>query len=193
MKSNQGGDKSRIMSLGDLLSEKRESILDKWFDLILNTYHPDTAKFLKNQKNQFTNPVGSTIYTSMERLLDELVSDKLDRDRIISLLDDIIRIRAIQGFTPSQSLSFIPALKDIVREEISDNSNAGLSEEMLAFERRLDTIIMSSFDVYMECRERLYEIKSNEIRNMTAKLVERANHIFEMYNQNKKTALQDNN
>jgi hypothetical protein len=31
----------------------------------------------------------------------------------------------------------------------------------------------------MKCREKIYELKANELRNMTLKLVERANRIFE--------------
>jgi len=111
------------MSFTELLSEKKPAILKKWFDSILDTYPSETADFLKKQKDRFANPVGSTIYGGMDSLLNSLLSND-DADTISKYLDDIVRIRAVQDFTPSQSLAFIFRLKDAVREETADESNA---------------------------------------------------------------------
>ncbi|HCZ11545.1 MAG TPA: hypothetical protein DHV16_04680, partial [Nitrospiraceae bacterium] len=94
------------MSFTELLSEKKPAILKKWFDSILDTYPSETADFLKKQKDRFANPVGSTIYGGMDSLLNSLLSND-DADTISKYLDDIVRIRAVQDFTPSQSLAFI--------------------------------------------------------------------------------------
>ena len=166
------------MNLNELLSEKRQAILGKWFDAVLETYPQDTAVFLKRQKDRFANPVGSTIYNAMDSILGDLLSgsgNKIPKD-----LDDIIRIRAIQDFAPSHALSFMLHLKEIVREGIKNEINsAQLSDELTAFEQRVDNLLMLSFDLYMKCREKVYDLKANELRNMTYKLLERANKIFE--------------
>ncbi len=168
-----------IRSLSELLSEKKQAILEKWFDSVLETYPHDTAKFLKRQKDQFANPVGSTIYKEMGSLLD-LIVNSADADNITKSLDEIIRIRAIQDFTPSHALAFVIELKRIVREEIKGETCASqLIDELPAFDRRVDSLLLLSFDIYMKCREKIYELKANELRNMTSKLVERANRIFE--------------
>jgi hypothetical protein len=168
-----------IRSLNELLSEKKQAILEKWFDSVLKTYPHDSAKFLKRQKDQFANPVGSTIYRGMGSLLD-LIVNSADTDNIIKSLDEIIRIRAIQDFTPSHALAFVVELKRVVREEIKGETCASqLIDELPEFDRRVDGLLLLSFDIYMKCREKIYELKANELRNMTLKLVERANRIFE--------------
>lgn len=167
------------MNLNELLSEKRQTILKKWFDSVLETYPQDTANFLKRQKDQFANPVGSTIYNGMDSLLEELLNGA-DTDKISAFLDNIIRIRAIQDFTPSQALAFVMQLKRVVREElVSENRESQFADELLAFERRVDNLMLLSFDIYVKCREKIYDLKANELRNMTSKLLERANRIFE--------------
>lgn len=168
-----------IMSLNELLLEKKQAILEKWFDSVLETYPHDTAKFLKKQKDQFANPVGSTIYKGMDCLFD-LIVNGADADNITKSLDEIIRIRAIQDFTPSHALAFVIELKRVVREEIKGETHtAQLIDELQAFERLVDGLLLLSFDIYMKCREKIYDLKANELRNMTSKLVERANRIFE--------------
>lgn len=168
-----------IRSLNELLSEKKQAILEKWFDSVLQTYPHDTAKFLKRQKDQFANPVGSTIYKGMGSLLD-LIVNSADADNITKSLDEIIRIRAIQDFTPSHALAFVIEIKRIVREEIKgETCTSQLIDELPAFDHRVDSLLLLSFDIYMKCREKIYELKANELRNMTSKLVERANRIFE--------------
>ncbi len=166
------------MNLNELLSEKRQAILAKWFDSILETYPQDTAVFLKRQKDRFANPVGSTIYNAMDSILGDILSGS--DNKIPKALDDIIRIRAIQGFAPSDALSFILHLKEIVSEGLKNEINsAQLAYELKAFDKRVDDLLMLCFDLYMKCREKIYDLKANELRNMTYKLLERANKIFE--------------
>lgn len=163
------------MGLNEFLSEKKQSLLNRWFDAVLETYPQETAVFLKKQKNQFANPVGSNIMSSLELMFDAIVNSA-DADVIGRALDSIVRIRAVQEFLPSQALFFIPQLKDVVRDAAK-----GTGYDLSAFEQRVDGVLMQSFDLYMQCREKIYDIKANEMRNMTSKLLERANRIFEAH------------
>jgi len=74
------------------LSEKREEILKRWVERILETYPVDAQDFLKSQKNQFANPVGRTVYEGISSLLDEL-SGTAQPERKSPSLDRMIRIR----------------------------------------------------------------------------------------------------
>jgi hypothetical protein len=168
------------MRLSDLLIEKKSSILKRWFDVIVESYPSETAAFLKNRNNQFTNPVGSTILDSIEGIFGELM-DGANPDNISKFLDDVIRIRAVQDFTPSGAIAFIFLLKKVIREEleveIKDNQ---LSGEMMAFELKVDNVALSAFDTYMRCREKIYEIKANEVRRMTFRLLQQARLITDV-------------
>src|SRR3989338_4218249 len=105
------------MILKNLLSEKRAAILKRWFEMVLDSYPADTSSFLKQQKNQFANPVGAAISQGVNGIFEELLSGK-DSDTISDFLDNIIRVRAVQDFTPSQAVAFIFQLKKVIREEL---------------------------------------------------------------------------
>lgn len=167
------------MRLADFLSEKRSVLLDKWLDATVNTYPQDTAKFLKSQKDEFRNPVGHTLEASLCGVFDEMLSvleGSFSAEKFGPHLDNIIRIRAVQDFRPSEAVSFLFLLKDIVRKEAesSEVEPEGLSQ----IDSVVDRIVLLAFDIYSSCRERLFEVKTNELRRLTFRLLERANKIL---------------
>lgn len=171
------------MKLKDRLSERKEFILEKWFERIINAYPADTARFLKDQKDRFANPVGATITRGLEGILEEILKDEQEQDRAAEFIDNIIRIRAVQNFSPSQAVSFVFLLKTIIRDELSgDILRRYHAEEVLALESQIDSLALVAFDIYMSCREKIYEIKSNEARDMTFRLLQRANLLQEKPN-----------
>ncbi|MDQ1333273.1 MAG: hypothetical protein QG552_223 [Thermodesulfobacteriota bacterium] len=163
------------MSLKNLLSEKRSSIIKRWQDAIVSSYPKDSRGFLKRTKSQFANPVGCIITKEIETLYDEVIKGD-NADKISSCLDTIIRIRAVQDFTPSQAVAFVLQLKDIIREELGNNH----SPDMDAFDKQVDEILLMAFDVYSKCRQKIYEIRVREVKNQVGKLLERANLIVEI-------------
>ncbi|NOZ25869.1 MAG: hypothetical protein GXO94_07280 [Nitrospirae bacterium] len=168
------------MELKDLLREKRSLILKKWFDLILETYPSETSSFLKKHKNQFSNPVGHTISEGIEGLFEGLLEES-GTDKISPFLDNIIRVRAIQEFTPSEAIGFIFLLKKVIREALQrEIREHQLHDELLSFDSRIDDLVRTSFDIYMKCREQIYEIRANEVKKMTFRLLQRANLVKEI-------------
>jgi hypothetical protein len=168
------------MSLNQLLAQRKTAILKAWFTSTIETYPSDTAKFLKSQKDPFANPVGRTIYHGLQELLDELLKE-MDPKIMQPLLDSIIRIRAIQNFSPSQATSFIFSLKDVVRETLKkEDPESKHFKELLLFESKIDELGMMAFDIYMKCREKIYELKANEMKNRTFKAFKRAGLVREM-------------
>ncbi len=163
-----------VMQLNKLLSQRKADVVKRWFDEVVNTYPGETAQFLKRQKNQFANPVGNTTHNGLDALFDVLLHGG-DPEAINSFLDPIIRIRALQNFTPSQATSFILFLKKIVKEifekEITDPH---MMEDFLDFASRVDDLCLMAFDIYSKCRETLYQIQANEMRNRTFRAFEKA-------------------
>ena len=166
------------MNLKQHLKEKKPDILKKWFDAIAGTYPGDTASFLKKQKAQFTNPVGYTLSEGMDHLFEGLLQGLLP-DEVSRYLDSIVRIRAIQDFSPSEAVAFIFQLKKTVRKELGSEilAQQGASEELKAFESAIDDLALYAFDLYMKCREKIYELKANEARSMTFRLLQQAHLI----------------
>jgi hypothetical protein len=167
------------MDLKHILSEKKQALLASWFDRILDTYPADTAKFLKSQKDRFANPVGQAILGGIEGIFQELLEGG-EIEKVSGFLDNIIRVRAVQDFTASQAVAFIFFLKSVIREGIKDIPlTAELSEELVTLEAQIDSLALIAFDIFMQCRERLYDIRANEMKDMTYRLLQRANMVSE--------------
>ena len=168
------------MNLLALLRRKESAVVDRWLDETLTTYPADTQRFLREQKNTFSNPVGSTFRKELASLYAALLSGG-DSSSLAAILDPVVRIRAIQDFSPGQAIGFVFLLKDVIRntfeKEILEFS---LYSELLSLESQIDDLALLAFDVYMKCRERLYEIRSREAKNHVSGLLKKAGLVTEI-------------
>ena len=105
-----------------------------------------------------------------------------DDEKLASHLDRIIRIRAVQEFSPAQAISFVFCVKQIVRDELQRHLNEIQipASEIVAFESKVDELALLAFNIYTQCRERLYEVRLNEFKNRTFRLLQRANLLAEI-------------
>jgi hypothetical protein len=147
------------MKLSDLLQKNNTKIVAQWITLVTQSYAPDTARFLTSNKDNFSNPVGAAITTCLTAVFEELLGN-IDANKLSGILDPLVRIRAIQKFTPSQAVGFIFELKKIIRngllEKLTDKT--GLAD-LLEFELKIDTVASIAFDVYSVCREQLHALR----------------------------------
>jgi len=150
--------------------------------LILESYPADASRFLKQEKDRFANPVGYTISQEIEVLYEELLHG-MNSDKLAACLDNMIRIRAVQDFPPSQAIAFTFLLKKAIREELaSEITERQAFEELLKYESRIDIIVLLALDIYMKCREKVHQIRVNEVKNekeMAFKLLERISPMYE--------------
>jgi hypothetical protein len=165
--------------LEKILEKNKPAIVKQWFNLAAQTYAIDTAQFLKSKSDPFANPVGNAMMTGLDGILEQLIHT-LDPKALNSHLDSIIRIRAIQDFTPSQATAFILSLKKVLRDYLAKElQDSRLAAEFIELESKIDQICLMAFDIYMQCREKVYQISANETRNRTFKAFERAGLIKE--------------
>jgi hypothetical protein len=84
----------------------------------------------------------------------------------VKSLDQVIRIRAVQEFTPAQAVAPILELKWVVRQVFSANKNArAFLGELDAFDCEVDRASLEAFNIYTECRERLYQTRIRELKS----------------------------
>ena len=164
----------------DKILERKQSVIEKkWFEIAAKTYAPDTAEFIKSNTDPFANPVGGAMLNGLRVLLDQLIHG-MDSETITSHLDPIIRIRAVQNFTPSQATAFILSLKKILRENLAKElHDSRIAAEFVIFESKIDQLCLMAFDIYMQCREKVFQISANETRNRTYRAFKRAGLIAE--------------
>jgi hypothetical protein len=165
--------------LEKVLLKNKAAIAKQWFNLAAQTYAVDTAKFLQSKTDPFANPVGSTLMTGLDGILEHLIH-ATDPNTLHSHLDSIIRIRAVQDFSPSQATAFILSLKKVLRDYFAKElRDSRLAAEFIELESSIDQICLIAFDIYMQCREKVYQISANETRKRTFKAFERAGLIKE--------------
>ena len=163
-----------MMTLKDLLHSRRAAIQKRWLEKTLETYAPDASAFFEGQKDQFANPVGQALRAGTQTMVDCLL-DEMDAEKICSALEEIVKIRSIQDFTPAQAVSFVFSLRPIIREELKGELDAARLAELARFETRIDQLALFAFDVYVKCRERLYEIRVSEVKRSVSGLMRRLN------------------
>lgn len=164
------------MELKRFLEEKRPLILERWFQRLVEEYPSEGREFISNiKKDRFDNPLGFTIFEGLEGLFDHLLYKK----DLNGSIDTFIKLRAIQDFKPSRAVGFIFALKNIIHKELCSHHDKGLMEEFQVFSSEIDLLALRLFDIYMESRERLNEVKVNELRNMTAWILKKVNILKE--------------
>ena len=157
--------RNHLMRLTTLLSEKKSTILGRWLTTIYESYPPETAIFLRKEKDRFDNPVGYRISQGLEGLYGALLQD-MEREQILAYLDEIIRIRALQDFSPSQALAFIFLLKNVIRAELAaEIAKDNLAAELLELESRIDGLALLGFDVYTQRREKLHDVRVGEMKS----------------------------
>ncbi|WP_372678391.1 RsbRD N-terminal domain-containing protein [Desulfosarcina sp.] len=165
------------MSSAQILAAKKQEILESWFQATVDSYPAETARFIKSQKDPFANPVGQATYRSLEALVEALTAGH-GREVMTTALDPILRIRAVQTFTPSMATSFVFSLKQIIRQHLpGDGRDADV--DMNALDRQIDEMAMAAFDIYVACREKIYELKATESRKQFFGSLKRAGLIDE--------------
>ncbi len=164
--------------LADLLSARKAAVLQRWLDLILESYPPETARFLQRDADRFVNPVGHTLSEGTAAILEEMLHGA-DPGRLNDHLDRIVRIRAVQQLSPSQAVAFVFQLKQAIREVLGEEWRpTPLAGELLEFETALDRLALQAFDLYTRCREKIYELRVGEARRQSEVVLERLNKVY---------------
>ena len=150
--------------LPELIVREKDKIIERWVQLIVETYPSYSSRFLLQQTDRFQNPVGYTITTETEALFHSFLNDDIDNTGVIAL-DNLIRVRTVQNFTAAQAVGFVFSLKQAIREVINKSNQVDISlNEILTLETRIDQLALKAFDSYMNCRDRINEIRIKDIK-----------------------------
>jgi hypothetical protein len=156
------------------LSANSSAIQQKWLDMVLGSYFPETAQFLKKEKDPFGNPVVHQLTRGLTDILAAVVEDQ-GVEEANAALDEIIRVLALQDIPPSRAMAFMFFLKQVIREELAaELKDPTLAPEMLELESRIDGLVLLGFDGYTKRREKLCELKVNEVKARVSGLLRRA-------------------
>ncbi|MBM9606680.1 RsbRD N-terminal domain-containing protein [Desulfopila inferna] len=151
------------MDLAEAFRNYREKIVGQWVDYTLSTY--ESSKFFRKEGDKFANPIGGVTKEALDALF-LLLAKNAEPETFIAPLEKIMRIRAIQEFAPSQAVSPFHAVKHITRDVLAaDKERCHLVKDLYDFDFAVDMAVLAAFDIYMECRERLYSVRIAEIQS----------------------------
>ena len=149
------------MDFKESLAEKKPAIVQKWIESVLASYPADGATFFLKQKDRFANPLGFSVKAGLTAVFDQLCGDQ-PATAMPPELSQFIKLRSVQTFAPSAAVGFVYQLKAIMVSQLGESTVVGAGREWLEFEGRIDALALKVFDLYMEDRELLCQVKVNE-------------------------------
>jgi hypothetical protein len=160
------------MDLNQILEKNKATIIKQWFQATIDTYPDRTSKILGKDSNRFDNPIGAVTHETIEDVM-ALISGNFTQETLEQKLDPVIRIRAVQSFTPAEAVSFVFALKPI-GEGLLDDS------QVREFDRIVDRIALAAFNRFMKCKEEIFLLKATESKRRIHRAFERAGLVAEL-------------
>jgi hypothetical protein len=139
-------------------------IQQKLLDVLLSAHTVSSVSPSAGAGDPFCDPVRATYYDCVPKLI-EWVVDGEDTEEVKESLMSIIRIRSVQTYTPSETISFVLALRWIFRDTVytalDEDDREGL---FLLFESRIDGLLLMALDCYVQCHDKIGQIRVNEAK-----------------------------
>ncbi len=157
------------MDFKEALAEKKSKIVQQWIEAVMASYSADGASFFMKQKDRFANPLGFAVKSGLTAVFDQLTGDQPGQE-MPPELSQFIKLRSVQTFAPSAAIGFVYQLKAIMISQLGEAILLAAGPEWFAFEAKIDALALKIFDLYMEDRELLSQIKVNEYK--------RGNHVM---------------
>jgi hypothetical protein len=168
------------MDILESIRDKKANILDAWFRAVIESYPQEAGKYFLEHSRQFTNPVGFTIHDALDKIFKGMFEEAETELKVG--IEEIIRLRAVQDFCPSEAVAFMQQLKPIVLQNVPGLRSA--DDQYLFIENIIDKALLMAFDIYMNSRERIFEIKATEVRNRTSRMIERLSRKYDLLDDN---------
>jgi RsbT co-antagonist protein rsbRD N-terminal domain len=152
----------RVIGPDAVPASRRQAIARAWLTRALDGYPAPTARFLRDVRDRFRNPVGHALAESFPPLVDELFGS-MDPAVITPSLDRIMRIRAVQEANPDRAVTVITVLREALREGFGRGQHADAAALGTA-EARVEDLIVQALDLHARCRAQLAEIVARDAR-----------------------------
>ncbi len=147
--------KSRL-TVAQFLKEKREHLLDSWRDRIREM---TDRTFELMTVDQFNEEARSFVTEFLAAISSENYEDitRPEYQKLLTLLREISANRAEQGFTPTETASFVTSFKRVVNKYLKQHVKEPkkLATEVLTFGDLLDKLSMHTFESFVASREKI--------------------------------------
>jgi hypothetical protein len=117
-----------VHCLHEMLASQRAALVEEWFGATVASYPAQMAQFLRREADRFRNPAGHALRDNLGIVFDAVILSD-DWDRAARALGDLLQLRAVQDFTPSEAVGFIPPLRDILGRAVTGLKSGSTGRE----------------------------------------------------------------
>jgi len=149
-----------VVTFGNLLEQRKDTIVEGWVDAVLSAYPSESAVLFQAQKDPFANPLGHSVREGTRGIFQTILNG-MDGEKLRTHLDKIVRIRAVQQFTPSEAFSLRSIVRNVIPEAEVD---AGFREELAELDARIDEVALAAFELYAARREEVSQLRISEVK-----------------------------
>jgi rsbT co-antagonist protein RsbR len=161
-------------SIPKTLLKKRNEILQEWLQIQLSAENLRTDLIseaeLRNDSNRFLNALTDAVQSGN-------VSDisTPEYKPVLEMLADFSRSRGLQGFTPSETATFVFSFKQPLISALRtsvENNPAELVEIMLSADHLIDKLGLHTTEVYQRSREEVIRRQQEEMLELSTPVVQ---------------------
>ncbi len=153
-----------------MIDSKKDRWIRDWFEAVIATYPAESASFFRDTKDQFSNPVGATLRRGVREIFEVVSGDSFDPDKAREALLPVVKLRAVQEFPPSVAIGFLFELPRIIARGMRRNDHE-TRRFLERVSRNLEQAVLMAFDIYMDCKTKVFELKARQSRNQVGKLL----------------------
>lgn len=163
----------------DTVKQNKPVLLQKWVDKYYAAYPLGSTGFIRTSTDRFQNPIGIITQTSLNTLYDAAIGEDIELSDVHKALAELVQLRAVQEMPPSRAVGPMAQLKSLFKEEVFDNlvkENKDpkifqeIFEEFFTVEARIDGLLLLSLDLYAADREKVFNLRVEEIHRSQSQI-----------------------
>lgn len=169
----EAGQSNNDLRIFNILQNNEAEILSNWMQrqLSASTLRQDliSEAQLKEQSRNFLSAFRDAMRSGEMRDIHSSVWSE-----VRGVLSDISRQRARQGFSPSETATFIFSLKEVLFDNLRrsyNESDAGLLEEIISISSLLDKLGLYTTELYQQNREEIISRQQQEMLELSTPVV----------------------
>jgi rsbT co-antagonist protein RsbR len=171
-----------VIQFAKLVADHRDEILDEWTDLIKTDGGFETGRINESELKVECRDFLAAFSTALTKGGSD--AEGAAYERVKGILSDLSRSRAIQGFTSTETASFVFSLKQPLFNVLNRGSDARKSEKgdtaqaIWAITIILDRLGLYTMEIYQKAREEVIARQSREIAELSTPVVKLADAIL---------------
>jgi len=144
-------------------AQMRDLFVREWLASTLRTYPEQTGRFLSHERDRFRNPVGHTLRAALSALAGELFGS-FDRTRVTASLGEVVRLRAVQEFSPAEAVEFVTLARHAARGLAKTEHPQLAAGALEVLNARIDDMVVMAADLFEQCRVEVRAIAARAAR-----------------------------